>query len=324
MPPAKHRVPRKTPLRPHPTTPPEVVDPIWLAKALGLSLLAALVCAWLTLCLLFYQGEWQLVLHPSRTVDRTPASVGLDFQQVRFDAAETGQPRLAGWWVPAEAGSQLSFQTPPRYAALTVLYLHDGSQSLSASVPALAQLHHAGINIFAIDYRGFGQSDASAHPTEARMAQDTAAALDYLTATRHIPTANIVPYGVGLGASLAASLALHHPDIPAVILDNPDPDPTATAVASHPSRVIPVHLIFRERFEIAAPLAALATPKLLIAGGPNAAQSADNIRALQTLFRQARSPSLSVTLPPTSYEDAYLATLSRFLDQYASRPAPAR
>jgi hypothetical protein len=201
---------------------------------------------------------------------------------------------------------------------LTVLYLHDGSQSLSATVPALARLHQAGINIFAIDYRGFGQSDASAHPTEARMAQDTAAALDYLTATRHVPTANIVPYGVGLGASLAAALAVKHPEIPAVILDNPDPDPTATAVESHPSGVIPVRLIFRERFEIAAPLANLPTPKLLIAGGPNAAQGADEIRALQMLFRNAHSPSLSVTLPPTRYEVAYQTALSRFLDQYAA------
>jgi pimeloyl-ACP methyl ester carboxylesterase len=156
------------------------------------------------------------------------------------------------------------------------------------------------------------------------MGQDAAAALDYLTTTRHIPTANIIPYGVGLGASLAAGLALIHPAIPAVILDNPDPDPTATAIASHPSRVIPVRLIFRERFEIAAPLATLSTPKLLIAGGPNAAQSADNIRVLQTLFRQAHNPSLSVTLPPTGFDNAYQSTLSRFLDQYAAGSIPVR
>jgi pimeloyl-ACP methyl ester carboxylesterase len=324
MPPAKHRVPKKAPPKPYPTTPPEVVDPVWLAKALGLSLLAALVCAWLTLCLLFYQGEWQLVLHPSHTVDRTPASAGLSFQEVRFDAAETGQPRLTGWWIPAEANSQPSFQTPPKYAALTVLYLHDGSQSLSATVPSLARLHQAGINVFAIDYRGFGESDSSAHPTEARMAQDSAAALDYLTATRHIPVANIIPYGVGLGASLATNLALRHSQITALILDNPDPDPTATAVALHSSRVIPVRLIFRERFEIARPLAALLTPKLLIAGGPSSAHSPSNISALQMLFRQAHSPSLSVTLPSTGYEDAYQAALSRFLDQYATSPIRLR
>jgi hypothetical protein len=285
---------------------------------------AALVCAWLTLCLLFYQGEWQLVLHPSHMIDRTPASAGLDFQEIRFDAAETGQPRLTGWWIPAEAGSQLSFQTPPKYASLTILYLHDGSQSLSASVRAFAQLHQAGINIFAIDYRGFGQSDASSHPTETRMAQDTAATLDYLTAIRHIPMEKIIPYGVGLGASLAANLVAHHPMLPAVILDNPDPDPTATAVASHPSRIIPTRLLFREHFDIAGPLAALATPKLLIAGGPNAAQSADNIRVLQTLFRQTHSPSLSATLPPTGFDDAYQSTLSRFLDQYAAGSIPVR
>jgi uncharacterized protein len=320
MPPKNQPTSRKPSATPQPKPQFEVVDPIWLAKALALSLLAALFCAWLTVCLLFYQGDWQLVLHPTHTIDRTPATANLSYDPIHFDAAETGQPRLTAWWIPAQptapVSSQLSFQPIPKYAAYTILYLHDGSQSLSATLPTLTLLHQAGINIFAIDYRGFGQSDASAHPTEARMALDTAAAFDYLISTRHIPAAAIIPYGAGLGASLAANLAHAHPELPAVILDNPDPDPTATAVASHPSHLIPVRLLFRERFDIATPLATLATPKLLIAGGPN---SANNILALQILFRRAASPSLTVTLPPTHSEPNYQSTLTRFLDQYLPR-----
>jgi uncharacterized protein len=312
------------PVAPQPSSPPETVDPIWLAQALALSLAAALVCAWLTVCLLFFQGAWQLVLRPTRSIDQTPASAGLDFEQVRFDAAESGQPRLTAWWIPAQGsaqpGSQLALQPVPRYA-FTILYLHDGWGSLSATVPALARLHRAGLDVFAVDYRGFGLSEASFHPSEARMAQDTVAALDYLVSTRHIPARSIVPYGEGLGASLAANLALHHPELPAVILANPDPDPTATAVAAHPSRVVPVRLLFRERFATAAPLAALATPKLLIAGGPDSSNEANRIRALGVLFHQAASPSFTVTLPPIDYEADYQSALTRFLDQY-STPAP--
>jgi pimeloyl-ACP methyl ester carboxylesterase len=324
MPPSKQRAPRKPPatplVRPQPKTTFEVVDPIWLAQALALSLIAALVCAWLTLCLLFRLGEWQLVLHPSRTIDRTPANLNLSYEPIRFDALETGQPRLTAWWLPAQStpqpGAQLSFQPIPKYAAFTVLYLHDGAGSLSATLPALARLHQAGLNIFAIDYRGFGQSDASDHPTEARMAQDTAAALTYLITTRHIPAQNIIPYGAGLGASLAANLAHAHPELPAIILDNPDPDPTATAIASHPSHLIPVRLLFHERFDIAAPLATLTTPKLLIIGGPNSTNTPTDIHALQTLSRHAASPTFTITLPPTNNEAIYQNTLTRFLDEY--------
>jgi pimeloyl-ACP methyl ester carboxylesterase len=301
----------RNPLAPHPKYPPEIVDPSWLLQAIGLCLVAALVCAWLTACFLVYQGEWQLVLHPSQTVERTPASSSVAYADIAFGASETGQPSLTGWWIPA--GSDAGFQA--KYAAYTVLYLHGGSGSLSNTVPMIVRLHRAGLNVFAIDYRSFGASDASAHPSNLRMAEDATSALEYLTSTRHIPTSNIIPYGTGLGTSLSAGLALSHPELPAVILDNPDPDPAATAVAAHPSKVIPVRLLFGDQFDIAKPIAKLATPKLLIAGGSNSDRARD-LRRIQTLFKQAASPSFVVTLPPSNDESAFQAALSRFLDQY--------
>jgi pimeloyl-ACP methyl ester carboxylesterase len=316
MPYAKTHPQPRTPT-PQPKAAIEVVDPIWLFKALALSVVAALICAYATLCLLFYQGDWQLVLNPSHTVDRTPASAGLVSSDLRFDAAETGQPRLTAWWIPATP-QQSGFQ--PKYKAFTVLYLHDGSGSLADTVPALARLHTAGLNVFAIDYRGFGASDGSVHPSQTRMAEDTAAALEYLTGTRHIPARNVILYGAGLGAALAANLAHAHPELPAVILDNPDPDPASRAVARHPSRIVPVRLLFGRQFDIAIPLSSLTTPKLLIAGGLGSCPDSDGqphtIASLQSLFQRTASPSLTVTLPPTNDDSAYQATLSRFLDQY--------
>lgn len=286
----------------------EVVDPRWLIKAIALSLAAALVCGYATLCLLYYQGAWQLLLHPSHTVDRTPAGAGLAFSEVHFDASENGQPLLTAWWVPA----QLQGGFTAKYAAFTVLYLHDGSGSLSNTVPTLTRLNHAGVNIFAIDYRGFGTSDASAHPSDARMTEDAVAALQYLTGTRHIPAANIIPYGTGLGASVAANLARSHPDLPAVILDNPDPYPQSTAAAQS-ARFIPIRLLLGHPFEIAKSVSDLTKPKLLIAGGLNSANPARDMSSLHPA-----SPTFSVTLPPTGDEGPYQTALARFLDQYLS------
>jgi pimeloyl-ACP methyl ester carboxylesterase len=308
MPAAKQPARRST-LAPPQRSSPETVDPRWLLQAIALCVAAALVCAWLTACLLVYQGEWQLVLHPTRTIDQTPTSAGLAYSDVRFGASETGQPRLAAWWIPASSEAGLE----PKYAAFTVLYLHDGSGSLSNTIAALARLHRAGLNVFAIDYRGFGASDASAHPSDRSMAEDSAAALNYLASTRHIPPRNVLPYGTGLGASLAAGLARNHPELPAVVLDNPDPDPASTAVAAHPSRLIPVRLLFGKQFDIATSLTTLATPKLLVAGGPNAIDVGRDLPSLQTLFHQAASPKFTVTLPRGSSE-SYQSALSRFLD----------
>jgi pimeloyl-ACP methyl ester carboxylesterase len=292
-----------------------VVDAAWLLKALGICFVAALVCAYGTLCLLVYQGTWQLVLHPSRAVARTPAAVGLAYSEVQFDATETGQPRLTGWWLPAVegAGSQ------PGRGGVTILFLHDGTGSLADTVPALARLHGLGLNLFAIDYRGFGASDASVHPSAERMAEDTAAALRYLVQTRHLDARAIVPYGSGLGASLAVQLAGEHPELPSVVLDNPDPDPAATAVAADPSRIVPVRLLFGGQFAIAAPLASLATPKLLIAGGPLQTARGGESSELQSLFRSAASPKIAVSLAARSGTVEYTEALERFLDQYLAR-----
>ncbi len=301
---------------------------MWLLKALGLAAVAAVICAWLALCLLYYLGSWRLVLHPSRTVDRSPASLDLPYEEIQFDATETGQPRLTGWWIPATPSAP-SPQPTGKYAADTILYLHDGSGSLASSLPTLALIHAVGINIFAIDYRGFGRSEGPGHPTSSTMSGDSSSALQYLLATRHIPAGAIIPYGQGLGASLAVELAKSHPDLPAVILDNPDPDPVATAVRAHPSHLVPIRLLYHENFEISAPLAALRTPKLLIVAGANGQGNGQTPAMVNALFRSAASPKFSVTLGEQNPDTAYHVALGRFLDQYlphtdAAPAGPAR
>src|SRR5258705_8925106 len=79
--------PTSKPARPtsrQPTAPPDVVSPIWLVKAIVLTIVAALLCGYLTLCLLFYQGQWQLVLHPSRTSASPVSIAGIPYELIRF------------------------------------------------------------------------------------------------------------------------------------------------------------------------------------------------------------------------------------------------
>jgi pimeloyl-ACP methyl ester carboxylesterase len=298
----------------------EIVDPRWLLKALGLTILAAVLCAYLAVCLLVYAGSWQLILHPSPTVDARPS---IPFQPIRFDSAATGTPRLTGWWIPAESGP-----------AATILLLHDGSGSLSSNVRTLELLHQANVNVFAFDYRGFGQSDPP-HPSEARMIEDSAAAFDYLVDTRHIPPPTIVPYGVGVGAALAANLAQSHPEMPALIIDNPDPDAAARPASDQRSRFVPISLLIRDHFDIGG-LGSNPRPKLLITGGP-ADTAPERDRSNSAFFASLPNPKFTVAIPHTvSDKDrraldqscspnpvdcpdpAYVASVKRFLDQYVA------
>ena len=297
--------PRYSPRLPASAT--ETVDPRWLLKAIAISILAAAVLGYLSVCLLVWQGGWQRLLHPSATVDKTPAQFGLPFDALRFDAAETGRPRLTAWWLPA--GNP---------AAPTILFLHDGDGSLSNTLPTLDLLRRADVNIFAIDYRGYGQSEGP-HPIEARMAEDAAAALDYLTDTRHLPITRIVPYGQGLGAPLALNLAKAHQALPAVIVDQPHPEAFERVVNEDRTRLLPMKLLVREHFDIPAALAGSRQPKLLLVDSPFDFQTTE-VKANQLLFRDAPDPKMIVTFQHVHADDAYVSTLHRFLDENVPNP----
>jgi uncharacterized protein len=285
--------PEKRPL------PQEDVSPIWLIKAIALTIVAALFCGFLTLCLLFYQGQWQLVLHPTRTSSPPASIAGVPYELLRFDPGDSATPQLTGWWIASDLGA--------RYAHLTLLFLPDGNGSLADSIPTLAALHNLGINIFAIDYRGYGQS-APLRPSQQTMTHDTEAALHYLTTSRSIPTERIIPYGLGTGASLATHLAATQEKIPALILDAPRADLLDTALRDPRATILPVRLLFHERFPLAQPLAGLRTPKLLLSRTTKLDQS----------FRTAADPKLTVELTDSSAL-AYNQSLTRFLDQYLAK-----
>lgn len=275
---------------------------MWLVKAIAVTVLAALLCGYLTFCLLFYQGQWQLVLHPTHS-SAAPASIaGTPYDLIHFGPDESATPQLTGWWIPAATGAP--------YAHLTVLFVPGSDGSLVDSVPTLANLHNAGLNIFAFDYRGYGQS-APTRPNQQNMAHDLDSAWQYLTTSRAIVPQQIIPYGTGVGASLAASLATDHGAIPALILDAPRTDLLEVAQRDPRSRLVPLGLLFHERFPLSKLLTTLKTPKLLLSRNPMPDQS----------FLRASDPKLTVELPTPS-ETLYTQSIDRFLDQYLP-PAPA-
>lgn len=272
---------------------------MWLVKAMGITLVAAAICAWLTFCFLFYQGQWQLVLHPKRASSAPQTIGGAAYEMVHFGPDQSAEPQLAGWWIPAAEGA--------RYSDLTALFLPAGDGSLADSIPTLAALHAVGINIFAFDYRGYGQS-AATRPNQQKMTQDAEAAWLYLTASRHIVASDIVLYGTGVGAPLAVHLAVEHGAVPGIMLDAPSGDLLDVALRDPRTHLVPARMLFHERFPLAAPLSSLRTPKLLLWG------SGDEPAALKT----AADPKMTVELR-TQTDGQYRQAVTRFLDQNVKR-----
>jgi hypothetical protein len=143
------------------------------------------------------------------------------------------------------------------------------------------------------------------------MTQDIDTAWQYLTTTRAISTQHIVPYGTGVGTSLATRLAADHNDIPALILDTPRADLLNVAIHDPRAKLLPVRLLFHERFPLAEPLSTLHTPKLLISRTTSPDQT----------FLRASDPKYTVELASPS-KALYNQSLTRFLDQYSAQSLP--
>ncbi len=259
-------------------------------------LLLAALCGYGALCLLFYQGQWQLLYHPSRTVSTTPASAGMHFDEVHFEVNNAGQPQLYGWWIAADPGAP--------YASSTVLYLHDARGSLSDCLPALAMLHSVGINVFAFDDRGFGHS-TGAHPTERTATADTIAAFTYLTDLRHIPPRSLIVFGDGVGATFAADLATQF--APAgIILEDPNQSARQIFLTDARARILPLWLLQNEKLDPTADLATAHVPRLFLDLHGDSART-------RALFAASSNPKQYFDLRSTP-EAVVPATLRRFLD----------
>jgi pimeloyl-ACP methyl ester carboxylesterase len=280
--------------QPQPAADPVDVSPRWLLTAFALTVLLAALCGYGALCLLFWQGQWQLIYHPSRIVSKTPASAGLAFDEIHFDVNDAGRPQLDGWYIPAAAGS--------KYASATILYLHDARGSLSDAVPALLHLHELGVNVFAFDYQGFGLS-SGAHPSESLATDDSIAAWAYLTDLRHIQPRSLIVFGDGVGATFAARLGAQF--APAgVILEDPSPAARQILLSDARARIVPLWLLQKEKLDPAADLAASHIPRLFLDVRGDSART----RALFNLSSYPKQYFDLRTVPPSTFS----ATLVRF------------
>lgn len=279
---------------------PPVVSGRWLLIAFLITIATALACVYGSMCLLFYQGQWQMLFHPSRTVAATPANAGLSYQEIHFDVTDTGAPLLDGWWIPADPGAH--------YVTDTVLYLHGARGSLADTVPAIVMLHRLGINVFAFDYQGFGKS-AGRHPTERLAQADAVAAWTYLTDLRHISANHIIVYGDGTGATFAATLAAEF--APAgVVLQDPNPPARQIFAKDARARILPLWLLQNEILDPQSDLERAHAPRLFLD------REGDPARTRQ-LFEHSSTPKAYFDLRRATGQQVE-ETLRRFLDQVLS------
>jgi fermentation-respiration switch protein FrsA (DUF1100 family) len=196
----------------------------------------------------FSAHESDLLYFPEKVYEKTPDESGMVYGKVQISSTDI--VRLVAWLIPSADTS-----------TLWLLYLHGNAGNIGKHgyVEHYAGLHKLGLNILAVDYRGYGESSGT--PAEQGLYDDARAGYDYLRSSQHVPGERIVVYGYSLGSAVAVDLASRVP-VAGLIVEGsftslPD-------VGQYHYPFLPVRLIAKDRFASDEKIGAVSEHKLFI------------------------------------------------------------
>lgn len=191
---------------------------LWLALWLCMRLLqlVALMAVTLLVLLVVRQRSFLYVPAPPGTarspkdnpdIMRSPSSWNLPFEDVWVTTADN--VKIHGWLIyqdPQSCGSQIPY---------TFIYLHGNAGNIGHRLENIRDMHaNLGVNIFIIDYRGYGDSQDGSGPHEAGLVMDAMAAYRWLAkraanppATMKLSTERLMIFGRSIGGAVGIRLA---------------------------------------------------------------------------------------------------------------------
>jgi alpha-beta hydrolase superfamily lysophospholipase len=148
--------------------------------------------------------------------------------------------------------------------APTVLFLHGARRNLHGSQHRIERLAELGLNVLAIDYRGFGRSTPLL-PSEATALEDARAAFDELQRRQPDPRRRFL-YGYSLGGALAIALAAERDGFAGVIVESSFTSITELVRASRWGWLPFVGVAVTQEFDSRSRIGRVNEPLLLVHG----------------------------------------------------------
>ena len=286
----------------------ELVQDVPVLKTL--KLIAFIVCAaYLIVIVGVRLAESRLVYQPgARRLDPPGAALALDQRLVTFESADSAT--LTAWIIPGANAA-------PDAPWILISHGNYGNIAYGGRPQFYAWFRDLGVNLFAYDYRGFGESDGS--PSEAGVYMDAAAAYRYLTDSLHVPASRIVLFGHSLGTGVTVELARHVPAAGMIVED------AYTSVADRGQEVfplLPIRFIAKSRFASIEKVGSLRLPKLFLHARDDRTIPIEHGRKL---FAAASEPKEFVELNG-GHADAYTADRARYygtIDAFIKRVTAA-
>jgi pimeloyl-ACP methyl ester carboxylesterase len=148
---------------------------------------------------------------PGEPSGKTPAVVGLEYEDIRFISREDGL-NIAAWYIPCEGASSVVMLVHGRNTG-------KADMMQTRFVELAPPLHEAGLAVLMIDLRGHGDSEGSRYSFGVKERNDVLAAVDWLIAHEFQP-GKIGILGVSLGGASVIGAAAEEQAIGAVALDS--------------------------------------------------------------------------------------------------------
>ena len=201
--------------------------------------------------------------------------------------------------IPVDGGDTVAARWLPNPgAAYTLLFSHGNAEDLGDLEPFLRDLHAAGLQVLAWDYRGYGAS--TGRPSERTVYRDAEAVFAHLTGALGVPPERVIAHGRSLGGGPATYLASRHP-VAGLVLES-----TFTSVFA----VAPgVPILPFDKFRNERRLARVRSPVLVIHG------TEDEVVAFshgERLFQAAPGPRRRLWIDGAGHNDLLIVAGDRY------------
>jgi len=246
-----------------------------------------------------------VLFRPAKDVLRKPSDWGVPFDQCFIDTPDGC--RLAAWHLCPES------------PVASVIYFHGSTGCLGWLAEMLVMFYRHGLQVFAVDYRGYGWSTGK--PSEQGLHVDASATIAYFDANFKRAASPIVYWGRSLGSFVAAHAAAQVPPS-GLILE------TAFINKAALMEEYPQYRFFqpfaRCRLETAAPLKGHDFPILILHGDKDKTVP---LRQGQNLYTQLNEPKEFWRVDGAGHVDIHMvdsASYMRKILDFAARLRPMR
>lgn len=266
-----------------------------LARRLAVSVVTGLVAGLLLAAGLIRLLENRFIYFPPRYPEgfESPGRSGLGIEDVWLNTED--RVRINAWFMPDPSSAKV------------LLWFHGNAANIGYGLEQLETFARLGVNVMALDYRGYGKSEGT--PDEAGIYRDADATYRDLVETRRFQPQNIFIYGHSLGGAVAIDLASRR-ECGGLIVESSFT--RGTEMARRMLLIPLLEYIPKSRFDSLAKITRVGAPILVMHGTRD---SVVPFSMGERLYEAAREPKSFFPVEGAGHDDVFLVGGERYLER---------